>query len=203
MATSAQPKPLYITGIDAADKLLHKDGTALLIGMLLDQQVPMEWAFTGPYTIKQRLGHCDARKIAAMDVEDFVEACRIKPAIHRFPDSMARRIHALCGVLAEHYGGKGTNIWSKVDDAAELKRRLRTLPGYGEEKAEIFIALLGKRFGIRPTGWKKAAGVFSDSQPRSVADIYSPATLLKVRGFKKMQKAADVDKQDRPKKSTR
>jgi uncharacterized HhH-GPD family protein len=102
-------------------------------------------------------------------------------------------------VLAEHYGGKGTNIWSKVDDAAELKRRLRTLPGYGEEKAEIFIALLGKRFGIRPTGWKKAAGVFSDSQPRSVADIYSPATLLKVRGFKKMQKAADVDKQDRPK----
>lgn len=203
MVQSTAPKPLYITGIDAADALLHKDGTALLIGMLLDQQVPMEWAFTGPYTIKQRLGHCDARRIAAMNVDDFVEACRIKPAIHRFPDSMARRIHALCVVIADEYRGKGANIWAKVDDANELKRRLRKLPGYGEEKAEIFIALLGKRFGVRPTGWKKAAGVFSDAQPRSVADIHSPATLLKVRGFKKMQKAADLDKQDRPKKSAR
>lgn len=203
MAPTTAPKPLYITGIDAADRLLHRDGTALLIGMLLDQQVPMEWAFTGPYTIKQRLGHCDARKIAAMDVDDFVDVCRIKPAIHRFPDSMARRIHALCDVIATEYGGKGANIWAKLNDATELKRRLRKLPGYGEEKAEIFIALLGKRFGIRPTGWKKAAGVFADAQPRSVADIHSPATLLKVRGFKKMQKAADLDKQDRPKKTAR
>ena len=203
MTTSASPKPLYITGIPAADRLLHRDGTALLIGMLLDQQVPMEWAFTGPYTIKQRLGHCDAGKIASMNVEKFVSVCREKPAIHRFPDSMARRIHALCAIIAYEYGGKGTNIWKGVDDATELKRRLRKLPGYGEEKTEIFIALLGKRFGVRPTGWKKAAGVFSDAQPRSVADIHSAATLLKVRGFKKMQKAADLDKQDRPKKTAK
>jgi uncharacterized HhH-GPD family protein len=203
MTTSTSPKPLYITGIPAGDRLLHRDGTALLIGMLLDQQVPMEWAFTGPYTIKQRLGHCDAGKIASMNVEKFVSACREKPAIHRFPDSMARRIHALCTIIADEYAGKGANIWKGVDDATELKRRLRKLPGYGEEKAEIFIALLGKRFGIRPTGWKKAAGVFSDAQPRSVADIHSAATLLKVRGFKKMQKAADLDKQDRPQKSTK
>ena len=200
--TTTTPKPLYITGIPAGDQLLRRDGTALLIGMLLDQQVPMEWAFTGPYTIKQRLGHCDAKKIAAMDVEKFVAMCREKPAIHRFPDSMARRIHALCEIVADEYAGKGSNIWKGVTDATELKRRLRTLPGYGEEKAEIFIALLGKRFGIRPNGWKKEAGVFSDAQPRSVADIHSPAALLKVRGFKKMQKAADLDKQDRPKKSS-
>ena len=200
MTTTTTPKPLYITGIPAGDQLLRRDGTALLIGMLLDQQVPMEWAFTGPYTIKQRLGHCDAKKIASMNVEQFVAVCREKPAIHRFPDSMARRIHALCEIIADEYAGKGSNIWKGVSEATELKRRLRILPGYGEEKAEIFIALLGKRFGIRPNGWKKAAGVFSDAQPRSVADIHSPAALLKVRGFKKMQKAADLDKQDRPKK---
>jgi uncharacterized HhH-GPD family protein len=203
MTKTTSPKPLYITGNPEGDRLLHRDGTALLIGMLLDQQVPMEWAFTGPYTIKQRLGHCDAGRIASMDVEKFVSVSREKPAIHRFPDSMARRIHALCAIIADEYDGKGANIWKGVDDANELKRRLRKLPGYGEEKAEIFIALLGKRFGVRPTGWKKAAGVFSDSQPRSVADIHSAATLLKVRGFKKMQKAADLDKQDRPKKTAK
>ena len=101
MTTTTTSKPLYITGIPAGDQLLRRDGTALLIGMLLDQQVPMEWAFTGPYTIKQRLGHCDAKKIAAMNVEKFVAVCREKPAIHRFPDSMARRIHALCTIIAD------------------------------------------------------------------------------------------------------
>ena len=196
MATTS--KALYITGIPAGDALLQRDGTALLIGMLLDQQVPMEWAFTGPYTIKQRLGHCDAKKIAAMKMGKFVSVCCEKPAIHRLPASMAKRIFEMCEIIAEKYKGKGANIWKDVDDAEELRRRLRELPGYGEEKTEIFIALLGKRFGIRPKGWKVKAGVFSDAQPRSVADIYSPATLLKVRGFKKMQRAADVDKQDRP-----
>ena len=111
---------------------------------------------------------------------------------------MATRIHGLCVALAEDYDGKGENIWRDVDDAKELMTRLRKLPGYGQEKAEMFSALLGKRFGVRPKDWKKYAGVFSDAKPRSVADIYSAATLLKVRGFKQMQRARDTDKQDRP-----
>ena len=203
MATATPPtqiRKLYITGIPKADALLNSNGTALLIGMLLDQQVPMEWAFTGPYTIKQRLGHCDASKIAAMEEDRFVSVCCEKPAIHRFPASMAKRIHQMCVILADEYKGRGSNIWGKIDDAETLRKRLRHLPGYGEEKTEIFIALLGKTFGVRPTRWKKAAGVFSDSKPRSVADIYSPASLLKVRGFKQMQRAQDVDKQDRPRR---
>lgn len=191
---------LYITGVAPADALLNHDGTAVLIGMLLDQQVPMQWAFTGPYTIRERLGHIDAKRIAALNVDDFVSICCEKPAIHRFPASMARRIHAMCTVVANTYKGKGSNIWAGVDDAEELLRRLRALPGYGEEKAQIFVALLGKRFRVRPKGWKNVAGAFSDPQPRSVADINSPAMLLKVRDYKKMQKAADVDKQDRPRK---
>lgn len=190
----------YITGITAADALLNRDGTALLIGMLLDQQVPMQWAFTGPHTIHQRLGHIDAKRIAKMDVDDFVSICREKPAVHRFPNSMAKRIHAMCAIIATTYKGKGANIWAGVDDAKELSKRLRALPGFGEEKAQIFVALLGKRFGVRPAGWEKVAGSFSDSKPRSVADINSPDALLKVRGYKKTQKAAHVDKQDRPRK---
>ena len=202
MNAASDPKApdLYITGIPRADALLNSDGTALLIGMLLDQQVPMEWAFTGPHTIRERLGHVDAKKIAAMDVEKFVMVCRDKPAIHRFPDSMARRIHGMCTIIAKEYKGKGANIWKGVDEAKDLFARLRVLPGYGEEKAQIFIALLGKRMGVQPKDWKQFAGPFSDAKPRSVADITSAETLLKVRGFKKMQKLADVDKQDRPMK---
>ena len=191
-------RTLYITGVESADALLNRDGTALMIGMLLDQQVPMEWAFTGPYTIRKRLGHLNAKRIAAMNVDKFVAICSEKPAIHRFPRSMATRIHQLCVALTENYGGKGENVWCDVDDAKELMARLRQLPGYGQEKAEIFIALLGKRFDVRPKNWKKYAGVFSDARPRSVADIHSAATLLKVRGFKQMQRARDTDKQDRP-----
>ena len=199
--TSSVPtRVLFITGIPKADALLNSNGTALLIGMLLDQQVPMEWAFTGPHTIKQRLGHCDASKIAAMDEEKFVSIFCEKPAIHRFPASMAKRIHQMCVILTTEYKGKGSNVWKKIENAEELRKRLRQLPGYGEEKTEIFIALLGKTFGVRPVGWKKAAGVFSDTKPRSVADIYSQASLLKVRGFKQMQRAQDVDKQDRPRR---
>lgn len=172
---SASSGTLFITGDTAADKLLNANGTALLIGMLLDQQVPMEWAFKGPFTLKQRLGHLDTRKIAAMDQESFVELCCEKPAIHRFPASMARRIHELCAILAASYGGKGENMWADVKTGAELFERLRTLPGFGEEKAQIFVALLGKRMGVRPRGWKEAAGVFGDHEPRTVADIDSPS----------------------------
>lgn len=189
---------LYITGVDKADKLLNSNGNALLLGMLLDQQVPMEWAFTGPHTLKTRLGHLDARKIANMDPEEFLAVCLEKPAIHRFPKAMAERIQGVCRVLSDKYKGKAENIWQDVDDADEVFRRLRELPGYGEEKAQIFIALLAKRFDVAPKGWKKTAGVFSDSKPRTVADITSPETLLKVRAWKKAEKAADRDKQSRP-----
>ena len=189
---------LYITGDAEADGLLNRDGTALLIGMLLDQQVPMEWAFAGPATLHRRLGHLDATRIAAMGVEDFVAVCCAKPAIHRFPASLGRRIHQLCATLAEHYGGRGEQVWAAVDDGAELYRRLRELPGYGDEKARIFVAILAKTQGVAPPGWRAAAGRFGDDVPRSVADITGPDSLAAVREWKRAQKAAHRDKQDRP-----
>ena len=188
---------LFITGDAAADELLNTDGTALLIGMLLDQQVPMGWAFTGPATLRERLGHLDPARIAAMDVDDLVEVCRRKPAIHRFPASMGTRVHELCRVLVEHYGGIGTAVWTDVADGDELSRRLRALPGYGDEKAKIFVAILGKRMGVAPEGWRTAAGKFGDDTPRSVADIHDAASLARVREWKGAQKAAKRDKQDR------
>jgi len=188
---------LYITGDHDADRLLNQNGTALLIGMLLDQQVPMEWAFAGPQTLADRLGHLDARQIAATDPEDFVAVCAQKPAIHRFPASMGRRVHQLCVVLTEEYDGDGANIWKDVADGAELAARLRALPGYGDEKTKIFVALLAKRIGVAPSGWREAAGVFGADVPRSVADIDGPEALDKVRQWKKAQKAAKKDKQDR------
>jgi uncharacterized HhH-GPD family protein len=189
---------LYITGDAAADHLLNVDGTALLIGMLLDQQVPMEWAFAGPATLQARLGHLDATKIAAMDQEAFVTVCCDKPAVHRFPASMGRRIHEMCAVLSSDFGGRGAGVWDGVTTGADLYARLRTLPGYGDEKAKIFVALLGKRMGVQPEGWEAAAGKFGDVTPRSVADIHDTDSLAKVREWKKAAKAAKRDKQDRP-----
>jgi uncharacterized HhH-GPD family protein len=189
---------LYITGDTAADKLLNTNANALLIGMLLDQQVPMEWAFTGPATLKQRLGHLDPKKIAAMDVEEFVSICCEKPAIHRFPGSMGKRIHAVCEALVADYRGNAANIWKGVDDAGEVYRRLRALPGYGDEKSKIFLAILGKSQGVDLDGWREAAGKFGDDVPRSVADVHDEVSLGKVREWKKAQKAAKKDKQDRP-----
>ena len=196
--SAARKRDLYVTGIPAADRLLRTDGTALLIGMLLDQQVPMEWAFTGPYTLTQRFGHLDAKKFAAMDSERFVARCCEKPAIHRFPASMARRIHELCGIIATQYKNDGANIWRGVTDAKELYQRLRKLPGFGDEKARIFIALLAKRFNFAPEGWATVARPFGDHRMRTVADIDSAEALLKVRRFKQLEKARDRDKQSRP-----
>jgi uncharacterized HhH-GPD family protein len=192
------PGTLYITGATDADLLLNTDGLALLLGMLLDQQVPMEWAFLGPATLRERLGHLDAARIAAMDPEAFVTVCCAKPAIHRFPASMGRRIHELCATITDRYDGDATRVWTGVTTGAELYARLRELPGYGEEKAKIFVALLAKRQGVAPAGWREAAGTFGDDVPRSVADISDPASLGKVREWKKAQKAARKDKQDRP-----
>ena len=189
---------LVITGDAAADELLNTDGTALLIGMLLDQQVPMEMAFHGPATLLERLGHLDASKIAAMSEDDVVGVCCAKPAIHRFPAAMGRRIHALCGVLTSDYGGHGENVWEGVTSGDELYQRLRSLPGFGDEKSRIFVAVLGKRMGVQPDGWRDAAGKFGDDTPRSVADSTSPETLAAVRQWKRAQRAARLDKQDRP-----
>jgi uncharacterized HhH-GPD family protein len=188
---------LYITGDDTADTLLNTDANALLIGMLLDQQVSMELAFAGPAKLRERLGHLDPARIASMDVDDFVAVCAQKPAIHRFPSSMGKRVHELCGVLTEQYGGDAAAIWADVDSGTELYDRLRSLPGFGDEKSKIFVAVLAKTQGVRPAGWQDAAGVFGDDTPRSVADIDGPEALRKVREWKKAQKAAKKDKQGR------
>lgn len=186
---------LAITGREESDRLLNSDPTALLIGMLLDQQVPMEWAFTGPLTLSRRLGHLDPTRIAAMDVEEFVSVCCDKPAIHRFPAAMGRRIHALSEVIATGYGGDTESIWRGVPDGHELVARLRRLPGFGEEKTMIFVALLAKRFGVRPAGWEEAAGAFADEEPRTAADVDSPESLQAVRAWKAEKRRAGRSKQ--------
>jgi uncharacterized HhH-GPD family protein len=165
--------------------------------MLLDQQVPMEWAFLGPYTLRERMGgSLDAGKLAAMSEDEVVELFVAKPAMHRYPAAMGRRTHALCTYLVEHHDGDAGAIWRDVDSGAELKKRLRALPGYGDEKTKIFMAILAKRLGIKPPGWEKAAAPFSDSTPRSVADIDSAESFARVREFKKAKKAAGKGKQD-------
>ena len=187
------PIQIPVTGDPAADRLLVESPLALLLGMLLDQQVPMEWAFKGPFTLQDRLGGLDAGAIAAMDPDELEAVFRAKPALHRYPASMAKRAHALCQVLVEEYGGDAANLWegARVGDETgdELLARLQALPGFGEEKSKIFLALLGKRLGIRPTGWEDAAKPFSDATKRSVADIDSPEALAEVRTWKKAQKA--------------
>lgn len=189
---------LHITGDDAADELLNTDGAALLIGMLLDQQVPMEWAFAGPATLRARHGHLDPVRIAAMEEDELVAVCCAKPAIHRFPAAMGRRIYALCRVLLAEFDGRAEAVWDGVATGEELLRRLRRLPGYGPEKAMIFVAILGKRMGVEPEGWREAAGPFGDDEPRSVADISDPDSLARVRAWKQATKAAGRDKQGRP-----
>jgi len=186
---------LYITGDADADRLLNTDATALLVGMLLDQQVPLEWAFQGPATLRARLGHLDVARLAAMSEPDLVAAACTKPAVHRFPAAMARRIHALAAALVADWDGTPEQIWDGVD-GAELKRRLRALPGFGDEKAMITVALLAKRFGVRPDGWEQAAGPFADDAPRSIADAASAEALGRVKEWKRAQRAAGRTKQD-------
>ncbi|MFE2926510.1 HhH-GPD-type base excision DNA repair protein [Streptomyces goshikiensis] len=176
-----------------ADALLARSPLAALVGMLLDQQVPMEWAFSGPYTIAERLGadDLDAHAIAAYDPEAFAALLSRKPAVHRYPGSMAKRIQQLCAYLVEHYDGDAEAVWKGVGTGAEVLRRLKDLPGYGEQKAQIFLALLGKRFGVRPKGWREAAGGYGPANVyRSAADITGPESLAKVRAHKQEMKAA-------------
>lgn len=193
MATVSFP----VTGDNEADALLADDPLALVIGMLLDQQVPMEWAFRSPNTLRSRLGEqFSAPAIAAMDPEDLVAVFCEKPALHRYPAAMARRVHELCTHITDHYDGDPAKIWSRIRSGEKLFERVRELPGYGQEKSQIFVALLAKRFGRRPEGWEKAAGPFSDDQPRSVADISSREAFADVRAWKKAQKAAGKSKSE-------
>ena len=185
-----------VTGDPEADRLLAENPLALLIGMLLDQQVPMEWAFRGPFTLQQRLGGLDATAIAAMSPDTLEAVFRAKPALHRFPGSMAKRTHALCQHLVDEYGGDAGAVWRGVTSGDELYARLVALPGFGPEKAKIFQALLAKRLEVRPDGWERAAAPFSDDTPRSVADIDSPETLARVRDWKRTQKRHGRGKAD-------
>ena len=150
---------LHITGDADADELLSSDPLALLIGMLLDQQVPMETAFAGPAKLRARLGHLDAAQIAAHDPEAFVEVCKQPPSVHRFPGSMAGRIQSMCAAVAAEWGGDAAAIWTRraTPDGAEILKRLEALPGFGSQKARIFLALLGKQYGVDAAGWREAA----------------------------------------------
>ena len=186
---------LAVTGDADADALINSDPLALLIGMLLDQQVPMEWAFRGPATLLERLGSLDAVAIAEMEPDLLDIECRTKPAVHRYPSSMAKRIQALCQHIVDNYDGDASLLWGSATSGADLKQRLVSLPGYGDEKAMIFTAILAKRMGVAPDGWQDAAGPFSDDTPRSVADIDGPEALATVREWKKAQKAVGKSKQ--------
>ena len=187
----------FMTGDPEADGLLASEPLALLIGMLLDQQVPMEWAFGSPARLKVRLGgELDAVRIAAMDPGELEGAFRGPPALHRFPGSMAKRTQALCVALVDGYGGRAEALWEDAGTGAELLRRRKALPGFGDEKARIFLAVLGKRLGVRPPGWEEAAAPFSDERRRSVADAVSPEALEEVRAFKRERKAAGKGKAD-------
>ena len=184
---------LHITGDDKADALLSRDPLALLIGMVLDQQVPIEKAFSSPADLLQRLGGkgpLNAATIAAMDPEELGDIFRERPALHRYPGSMAGRVQAVCRVIADEYGNKADNIWKGVQSGDELMDRLRTLPGFGEQKAKIFAALLGKQLGICPEGWRKVTTPYGKAGSwLSVADITDPGSLAKVRATKKAMKA--------------
>lgn len=182
---------LRITGDKDADSLLSKDPLALLLGMVLDQQVTMEKAFRGPADLAQRLGGAlSASAIAGMDPDRVVEVFKERPALHRFPGSMAGRVQAVCRVVADEYGGRADAIWKGVPDAATLMARLKALPGFGEQKAKIFAALLGKQLGVRPEGWREATDPYGrEGSFLSVADITSPEALEKVRTQKRAMKA--------------
>ena len=188
----AMAPTLNLVGDADADALLAADPLALLIGMLLDQQVPMETAFAGPKKLADRLGGLDVHRIADADPDEFAAICARPPAVHRFPGSMAKRIQALCAEVMDRYDGDAAALWTSGDpDGKEVLKRLKALPGYGDQKARIFLALLGKQIGVRPEGWREAAGEYGeDGSRRSIADVVDAQTLQEVRDFKKASKAA-------------
>lgn len=176
----------------AASELLRSDPLALLLGMLLDQQVTMEKAFSSPYVLKQRLGHdLDARELAEMDPDALTDLFARPPALHRFPKANAKRAQELCQVLVAKYDGDAAKIWTDAATGAELVARVGELPGFGKQKSQIFVALLGKQFDITPPGWREATGAYGEEGSyRSVADITDEGSLAKVREYKQSMKAA-------------
>lgn len=183
---------IWLTTDSEANELLERSPLALLIGMLLDQQITIETAFAGPKKILDRVGSLDAQTIAEYDPDKFAALCSTPPAIHRFPGSMAKRVQALCQGLLDEYDGDAEGLWTVgKPNGAEVLKRLKALPGYGDIKAQIFLALLGKQRGLKATGWQKAAGEFGKKGTHlSVADITDQASLLEVRAYKKQMKAA-------------
>ena len=176
--------PIVWTQDPAANELLETDPLALLIGMVLDQQVKMEKAFGGPYELKRRLGHLDVREIASMDPERLDKIVRERPALHRFPGNMARRVQAMCAVVVKDYGGDAESVWRDAKDGDALAARISKLPGFGEMKTKILIAVLAKKFGVKPPGWEKHTATW-----HSVADVDSAETMAQARDVKREMKA--------------
>lgn len=185
MATTATKVVLPYTGDPAADQLLGQEPLALVIGLALDQQVPVQKAFRGPYDLRQRLGHLDARRIARMDGSMLETVFQQRPAIHRFPAAMARRVQELCQVIVKDYQGDASQIWESAPDAASLAKRLAALPGFGEMKVATMMAILAKRLGVKPRGWESQV-------PRhpTLGDVDSPAALANYQQQKRLHKAA-------------
>jgi uncharacterized HhH-GPD family protein len=184
---------LHLATTAEANSLLASDPLALLIGMLLDQQISMEKAFTSPQVLAERMGveRLDAHQIATYEPERFETIFRQVPALHRFPAAMAKRVQALCHAIVKQYDGDTASIWTTAATGQELVTRIAGLPGFGEQKAKIFTALLGKQFGVQPEGWHKAAGAYGEvGSHRSIADVTDASSLQRVRAFKKEQKAA-------------
>jgi uncharacterized HhH-GPD family protein len=181
---------LHLTGEPAADQVLDTHPFALLLGMLLDQQYPMEHAFRGGWKILERFGSLDPAAIAAADAEAFTALCSQAPAIHRYPKAMAARVQELARIVQERYEGDAARLWTEPTTGRELLARIQQLPGFGAQKARIFVALLGKQLGVRPEGWEAAAGDYALPGSRSVADVVDGASLQRVRSYKQEQKAA-------------
>ena len=179
---------IRITGDADADAVLDRDPFALVLGMLLDQQYPMEHAFRGPAKILDRFGTLDPAALAEADPEEFAALCAQPPAVHRFPGSMAGRIQAAARLVVEEYDGRAERLWSEAGTGADLLERVSALPGFGRQKAQIFVALLAKQRGVRPPGWEQVAGDYALEGHRSVADVVGPESLEQVRSFKKEQK---------------
>jgi uncharacterized HhH-GPD family protein len=181
---------IQITGDAHADEVLDGSPFALLVGMMLDQQYPMEHAFRGPAKVLDRFGSLEPAAIAAADPAEFKALCSTPPAIHRFPGSMAERLQTLAAIVEERYGGHAERLWTEATTGPDLLERIMGLPGFGKQKAQIFVALLAKQLDVRPEGWERSVGDYALEGHRSVADVTDAASLAKVREYKQQKKAA-------------